>query len=177
MLPNPNQSAPLCVKIFPVQWPLRLNMKTRRLVNRWMPVIGWMLLIFIGSTDAFSAEQTSRFLVPLLLWFDPHISIGTILTLHVALRKLGHLIAYAVLAALLWRALRGQTAFPMKMWRPALVALVVAAIYAAFDEFHQSFVPSRTASTHDVAIDIGGAVVGLAIYWAFALRRKPQMVY
>jgi len=65
----------------------------------------------------------------------------------------------------------------MKMWRPALVALVVAAIYAAFDEFHQSFVPSRTASAHDVAIDIGGAVVGLAIYWAFALRRKPQMVY
>src|ERR1700726_1139477 len=151
-------------------------MRTRRLVNRWMPVIGWMLLIFIGSTDAFSAEQTSRFLVPFLLWLDPHISVATILTIHTAVRKLGHFTAYAVLAALLWRALREQAAFLMKVWAPALLALVVAAIYAAFDEFHQSFVPSRTASTRDVAIDIGGAIIGVAICWAFALRRKPQTI-
>ena len=148
-----------------------------RLVRRWTPVMGWMLLIFIGSTDVLSAKQTSRFVVPFLLWLDPHISLDTILRIHTVLRKMGHLVAYAVLAALLWRALRGQAAFTLKMWTPALLALVLAVIYAGFDEFHQSLVPSRTASVRDVALDTAGALIGLMIYWAFVLRRKPQMVY
>jgi VanZ family protein len=99
------------------------------------------------------------------------------LTIHTALRKLGHLMAYAVLAALLWRAFRGQAAFLLKAWAPIILAFVLAVIYATLDEFHQSFVPSRTASARDVAIDIGGAMIGLAICWAFGLRRKPQIVY
>ena len=144
---------------------------------RWMPVIGWMLLIFITSTDAFSAERTSRFLVPFLLWLDPHLPIATVLTIHIALRKLAHVLSYAVLAALLWRALRGQAALLLKMWAVALFALLAAAVHAVLNELYQSFVPSRTASAHDVAIDLGGALIGLAICWLFSLRRKPQMVY
>lgn len=136
-----------------------------------------MLLIFVGSTDVLSAERTSRLLVPLLLRLDPHLSLATILTIHTALRKLGHLVAYAVLAALLWRALRGQAAFLLKGWAPIILAFVLAVTYATLDEFHQSFVPSRTPTARDVVIDIGGAVIGLAICSAFALRRKPQIVY
>ena len=139
--------------------------------------MGWMLLIFIGSTDVLSAKQTSRFVVPFLLWLDPHISFDTIQTIHVALRKLGHLIEYAILAVLLWRALRGQTAFQRQMWTPPILAFVLTVIYAGCDEFHQSFASTRTASARDVAIDMAGALVGLTIYWAFALRRKPQMIY
>lgn len=86
---------------------LCLNMKTRGVGNRWRSVISWMFLIFVGSTDVLSAEQTSRFLVPSLLWLDPQISVATITTIHVALRKLGHLTEYTILAALLWYALRG----------------------------------------------------------------------
>ena len=50
---------------------LCLNMKRRGVANRWTSVIGWMFLIFVGSTDVLSAEQTSRFVVPFLLWLDP----------------------------------------------------------------------------------------------------------
>src|ERR1700716_1287813 len=127
-------------------------MTVRSFVNRWVPVIAWMLLIFAGSTDALSAEQTSRFLVPFLRWLDPQISIVTIAAIHFALRKLGHLTEYAILAALLWRAVRAGSL--RQLWKPAVIALVIAGGYAALDEFHQSFVPTRTASGNDVMIDI-----------------------
>jgi VanZ family protein len=51
-----------------------------------------------------------------------------------------------------------------------LLAWLAAAIFAVTDEFHQSFVPSRTASPIDVMIDICGAMIGLAICLAFAGR-------
>ena len=67
----------------------------------WLPVFIWLGVIFAGSTDIFSTEHTSHYLVPFLRWLHPQISISTIATIHFALRKLGHLTEYAVLAALL----------------------------------------------------------------------------
>jgi VanZ family protein len=134
----------------------------------WLPVLIWIGLIFVGSTDALSAEQTSRFLVPFLRWLDPQISFATIAAIHFALRKLGHLTEYAIFAALLWRALRRGTRLQAKMSILFLFAWLAAAIFAVTDEFHQSFVLSRTASPVDVMIDICGAMIGLAICLAFA---------
>jgi VanZ family protein len=136
-----------------------------------MPALAWMLLMFVGSTDVLSAEHTSRFLVPFLLWLDPHISAATIVSIHFALRKIGHLTEYAILAALLWRGLRGTFNTAGKTIL-ALSAFVVAAAFAASDEYHQSFVPSRTASAHDVMIDCIGAFVAVLLCWIFA-RRNP----
>jgi VanZ family protein len=147
----------------------------RSFLKNWAPVMAWMFLIFAGSTDALSAEQTSRFLVPFLLWLDPEISVATIAVIHFALRKLGHLTEYAILAALLWRALRATAL--RELWKPAVITLVIAAIYAALDEFHQSFVPTRTASENDVMIDIGGAIAGVMICLMFArgVRDRKQL--
>jgi VanZ family protein len=155
-----------------------------RFTKYWMPVFIWLGVIFIGSTDALSAEQTSRFLVPFLRWLDPQISFATIAAIHFALRKLGHLTEYAIFAALLWRALRRGTRLQAKMSILFLLAWFAAAIFAVFDEFHQSFVPSRTASPIDMMIDIFGAMIGLIICMMFAAQgrfgplnqetRKPQ---
>jgi VanZ family protein len=136
-----------------------------------MPAIVWMAIIFLGSTNMLSAEHTSRFLVPFLRWFDPQISLAALDQIQFAIRKLGHLTEYAILAMLLWRALRGGIRWQMKMSILFLVAVLGSAIFAASDEFHQSFVPSRTGSPNDVMIDICGALAGLAICWMFARRR------
>jgi VanZ family protein len=146
-------------------------MKLLRFVRYWMPAIVWMAIIFLGSTDMLSAEHTSRFLVPFLRWFDPQISLAALDQIQFAIRKLGHLTEYAILAMLLWRALRGGIRWQMKMSILFLVAVLGSAIFAASDEFHQSFVPSRTGSPNDVMIDICGALAGLAICWMFARRR------
>ena len=143
----------------------------------WLPVLIWLGLIFVGSTDALSAEQTSRFLVPFLRWFDPQISGATIAAIQLMIRKLGHITEYAILAMLLWRGLRRGTRLQAKMSILFSLAWLAAAIFAVTDEFHQSFAPSRTASPNDVIIDICGAVVGLVICMVFAARanRKSEI--
>ena len=149
----------------------------RAFLKYWLPVLIWLGLIFVGSTDALSAEQTSRFLVPFLRWFDPQISGATIAAIQLMIRKLGHITEYAILAMLLWRGLRRGTRLQAKMSILFSLAWLAAAIFAVSDEFHQSFVPSRTASPVDVMIDICGAVVGLVICMGFAARanRKSEI--
>src|SRR5437870_5620199 len=138
-------------------------MKVVRFVRYWMPAIVWMAIIFLGSTDMLSAEHTSRFLVPFLRWIDPQISLAALNAIQFGIRKLGHLTEYAILAMLLWRALRGGTRWQMKISLLFLVAAIACAVFAASDEFHQSFVPSRTSSPVDVMIDVCGAFLGLAV--------------
>src|SRR5437773_12414678 len=73
----------------------------------WLPVLIWLGIMFVGSTDLLSAEQTSRFLVPFLRWLRPDISNEALAQIHFVVRKLGHILEYAILAMLLWRAVRG----------------------------------------------------------------------
>ena len=150
-------------------------MKVPRLVSKWMPVIAWMILIFAGSSDALSAEHTSRFIVPFLRWLDPQVSLATIAAIHLTVRKLGHFTEYAILAAFLWRGLRG-TFSAVSSSALAMTAFLIAAGFAASDEFHQSFVPTRTASPRDVMIDCLGALFAVALCAIFARSRNVAAV-
>ena len=142
---------------------LVVSFSVRRFLKHWLPVLVWMIFIFVGSTDLLSAEHTSRFIGPFLRWFSPDVSDTTIASVQLVVRKCAHLTEYAILAALLFRALR--------MFG---VALLVAAVYAALDEFHQSFVASRTASPWDVGVDCVGAALGLVIC-SLIRKRKSKI--
>jgi VanZ family protein len=107
-----------------------------RSLSLWLPVVAWAALIFGLSS------------IPSL-----NSGLGTWDTV---LRKLAHTAEFAVLAALLWRALRNEVA-----------ALVVAVGYAATDELHQHFVRGRHGSPVDVAIDGIGAAIGLVLVLRF----------
>jgi VanZ family protein len=146
----------------------------RTLLKYWLPVLIWFGVIFAGSTDIFSTEQTSRYLVPFLRWLDPQISSSAIATVHFALRKIGHLTEYAILAALLWRALRSAKNLRAKMSTLFVGVWVACVIFAASDEFHQSFLASRTASPHDVLIDVCGALIGILLCLMFSRRRLTR---
>jgi VanZ family protein len=137
----------------------------------WLPILVWLGLIFIGSTDLMSAEHTSRIIGPLLRWFKPDISDMAIAQIQFIVRKMAHVSEYAILAMLIWRAIRRGTGWRLGMSILFFVVWVVCAILAASDEFHQSFVPSRSASPIDVMIDISGALVGLAICVAVGSRK------
>ena len=137
----------------------------------WLPVLIWLAIIFIGSTDLMSAEHTSRIIGPILRWFKPDVSGETIARAQFIVRKAGHVSEYAILATLIWRALRRAAQRKQRMSSLFIGAWLACAIFAATDEFHQSFVPSRTASPVDVMIDICGALLGLAICVAVASRK------
>ena len=138
----------------------------------WLPLVIWLGVIFVGSTDLLSAQHTSRFVVPFLRWLNPDISWPAINTIHVVIRKLGHISEYAILALVLWRALCSVPTLRTKT--PILfgAVLLACAVYAATDEFHQSFVGSRTSSDHDVLLDSAGAFLGALIGAAFSQRAK-----
>jgi VanZ family protein len=124
-------------------------------VKNWLPAIAWACLISFLSTDVFSSEHTSRFIIPLLHLLIPQASAETLEVMHAIIRKSAHLTEYFILGVLLHRALRGDERGWKLRW--ALWAIAIAAAYASLDEFHQSFVPSRTASPWDALIDTIGS--------------------
>src|SRR5438045_8349714 len=134
----------------------------------WLPLLIWLGVIFIGSTSVMSAEHTSRYIVPFLLWLKPGMSPGAIWTILVVARKCAHVTEYAILALLLWRAVRSGPSLHMKMQSLFGAVLLASALFAASDEFHQSFVKSRTPSVRDVLLDVAGAFLGLLIGASFA---------
>lgn len=81
------------------------------------------------------------------------------------LDKLLHLLAYAVLGGLLV----GPFLPRFGAARAAVAAAAIATAYGAADEWHQSFVPNRSADPKDLAADAAGAVLGAAAM-ALALR-------
>jgi VanZ family protein len=148
-------------------------MLVRPFVKYWAPVIAWMLSIFVGSGDLMSAEHTSRFLVPFLLWLRPDISVETVDLIQFCSRKAAHLTEYAILALLLCRAISRGTNRQWTMSTLYVSTWIACVLAATGDEFRQSFVQSRGASPWDVMIDSAGAIFGLLISWSFA-RRRPQ---
>jgi len=144
------------------------SMRGLRLI-RWLLVLVWMSLIFVGSTDLLASRHTSRFLFPLLRWLKPDISQATMDEVQRFVRKSGHVSEYGVLAILVICALKTPRN-PQPNWR---LALAICALYAASDEFHQTFVPTRDGTVHDVLIDTAGASVGLGVFALWVNRRRP----
>ena len=133
-----------------------------------------MALIYIGSTDLMSAEHTSRFIGPFLRWIDPDISAETIVKVQFAMRKAAHVTEYAILGALFLRAIIRSVA-ARRTFAHAAAAYLLATLYAATDEFHQSFVSSRGASFIDVVIDSGGALIGVLLFaWWMGTRSQGR---
>lgn len=156
--------------------------KMLRLISLWAPPVCLMVLIFIGSTAILSGDNTSRILVPLLKFLFPFADLETLNSLRYAIRKCAHVTEYSLLAALLWRAVvfsslsKGQklNTWPM---RESIYAFILSVLYAISDEFHQSFVPSRTGSFYDVLFDSTGAALGiLCLFLFFTLKKRKKKV-
>ncbi|MBQ2953321.1 MAG: VanZ family protein [Clostridia bacterium] len=86
------------------------------------------------------------------------------------LRKGAHLLEYALLGALIHLLLRAYGA--QRGW----VAILIATLYAATDEFHQTLVPGRLGTPTDVMIDALGAAAGVLFTgWIIRIRRKKHV--
>lgn len=72
------------------------------------------------------------------------------------------------------RGLRNGSLTPARAWSWPLarLAMCVAALYAATDELHQAFVPSRTGSAIDVLIDSAGAILGVIALYRWGIWRQ-----
>jgi len=148
--------------------------RNRRRLWRYGPLIVWAALIFIGSSNVLSASNTST-LVRVVRWLIPTADDEKLALFHFLIRKAGHLTEYGILALLAARAFRTSARELLRShWFWA--AFVFAAAYSLTDEFHQSFVASRTGSIYDSMIDSAGGLIALTILWWWRKRAENRAV-
>lgn len=135
-----------------------------------------MVFIFIASSNLGSAKNTSRIIGPLLRWIFGTISDETVWAVQFYIRKTGHFTGYALLGILCWRAISRPDRWLAKDWQTKLAfrAWLLATLYAASDEWHQSFVPSREGSVADVMLDSCGVLTGLFLVQRLCQWRTAQ---
>jgi len=116
----------------------------------------WLLSIFVPDFDAWASQEQESLLY----------AVGLII------RKLAHFSEYALLGfALLLHISQVQKKISVRL--PALWAWGIGTLYAASDEFHQSFVGGRGPAVTDVMIDSAGVIAGVLIM-AWLLHRKNR---
>jgi VanZ family protein len=113
--------------------------RVEKLFFAWLPILLWMgLIFFLSSIPSLKVTEGLSDLI---------------------LRKLAHMTEYAILFLLFWRGLGQSGTFSVK--KRLLTAFVLTILYAASDEYHQTFVPGRCGNLTDTLIDSIGAVLGL----------------
>jgi VanZ family protein len=146
-----------------------LSSDRHAVLKAWIAAILWLILIAIESSALLSAHNTGRILYPLLHYFFG-LDWDRFEIWHFYIRKSGHVIGYGTLSILLFRAWRATLpALDNVKWtfRWANIAILGTALVASLDEWHQSFLPSRTGSVRDVVLDTcaGIAAQVLVFFW------------
>jgi len=150
-----------------------LNSQQKQTLKAWIAAGLWMVLIAIESTPYLSSANTSRILYPILHFLfgmDPFRFVAW----HHYIRKAGHFIGYFTLSVLLFRAWRA-TLPSTSLWtlRWAAIAFFMSAFVGSMDEWHQTFLPSRTGLVSDAILDSVAALVGqIVIFLMLSLHRS-----
>ena len=118
-----------------------MKIRILKLLNYWLPPVVWATVIFLFSSLTVTPSTE-------IYWQD------------FIVKKTAHVVEYGIFAALLYRALRGHG---VEKLDAVLLAILIAVIYGATDEFHQSFTPGREPRVRDVVFDTIGAVAGVFI--------------
>jgi VanZ family protein len=136
-----------------------------RVILLWVVTIAWAGTISVLSTGAYSSSVTGWLLAQLLHSLRIHLTPHTFARIHFLIRKLAHCTEYGVFGLLLYHSFEPR--YPER-WdiRGALSALIIAGLFSLTDEYHQSFVPGRTASLVDCALDTAGALLGMIFLYA-----------
>jgi VanZ family protein len=148
--------------------------------NVWTPAAIAVAIICTESTDTFSAQNTSSWLRPIVEHWIGHINDSTWEFLHHYLRKTGHVIGYGLVAFTFLRAwlytLTQRGPSTLIAWRleSSILAILSTAIVASCDEYHQSFIPSRTGSPLDVLLDTAGACALCLLVWLFCWSKRQS---
>ena len=143
--------------------------KQRSTLLAWLCVAFWAAVVMGLGSDPFSHSTTSRYLLPMLRWLLPEAEPRVHLLLAQWIRKAAHVVEYAVLGALSYRALRLSTRFG---WAGLLcISTLLVAGLAAADEGRQFFSTARSGRLHDVGLDLLGGVSGGALFAWWSARR------
>ena len=145
-----------------------------KLWKAWLPAFIWLGLIAFESTSLLSSDNTSRILYP-ILHFITGVDAVRFEVWNYHIRKCGHVVGYFTLSLLLfgaWRATLPLAAAPKWSIQWARVAFLMTALVACLDEWHQTYLSSRTGSFHDVVLDSSSAGMAQVLIFVWFLIRR-----
>lgn len=153
-----------------------MNHSTKEVWKVWIAAILWLGLIVAESSDFGSSTHTSQYLYPVLHYLFgmdySHFEVW-----HSAIRKSGHFIGYFTLSVLLFRAWRATLpAKNLSAWsfNWGRIAWMMATLVASLDEWHQSYLASRTGNVRDVLLDSSAALVAQVVLWLWLRGRETN---
>lgn len=143
-------------------------MTKKRNVIHWLPVVLWMTLIFMLSSQTSVGSNTlskgiTKLIIEIIGKFLPiNIETSTV-DVHVSqlnhfVRKFAHFFSYMILGIFVSNALHKSGSKKV-----ILYSLVFCVVYAVSDELHQIFVPGRGCQLKDVIIDSAGSLTGILL--------------
>jgi VanZ family protein len=121
------------------------------ILKYWLPPILWGLIIFSFSSLQVGSSNE-------IYWKD------------FLIKKTAHVVEYAILAVLLYRAMINSGVDKKKA---LIISIVIASLYGLTDEFHQSFTPGREPKIRDVFIDTIGGALGVLTF-SKVLEKYPK---
>jgi len=124
-----------------------------KVLKLWLPTILWAFVIFQFS--ALSVPPSSK-----IFWQD------------FIVKKSAHIVEYGILCTLLYRALKNSS---LSSKNAGIVAITASILYAATDEFHQSFTPGRTPAARDIVFDTIGASTSIYLIWNYLPKAHPKL--
>jgi VanZ family protein len=151
-----------------------LTRDRHHVLKAWIALILWLIVIAIESTTYLSSDHTGRFLYPVLHYLF-RIDYASFEPYHAFIRKAGHVFGYGLLSILLFRAWREtlpDSSGARWTFRWANIAVLGTALVASLDEWHQSYLPSRTGTVHDVILD---TCAGIAAQLVLYLWLRPKL--
>jgi lipopolysaccharide/colanic/teichoic acid biosynthesis glycosyltransferase/VanZ family protein len=138
-----------------------------------LPPLLWMAFIFPVWNRALGSSRIYEVFADVFRWLAPHASAGALEVAYIVFRKTLHFIEYGLLTFLFYRAFRaGRGPFWSK--RAGLLAAAAASAYGFLDEFLQSFVPRRTGSSFDWAVDTAGVLTAILLVARMGARRDAD---
>ena len=146
----------------------------------WLPALAALTVIALESTATMSSENTSQWLLPFWIKFFGPVSPARWKEIHFLIRKSGHFVGYGLLSLALYRGWRTtlRNSPRYTVWYHRLhagwYALFWTLVVATADEYHQSFLSSRTSSPYDVCLDVCGALTAHLMLFVVLRFLWPQ---
>lgn len=165
--------------------PVLMRTSRMRIFLHWIPALAGIGVIVTESTALFGASNTSRWLYPLWVHLFGPIQMQRWLEIHHYIRKAGHFGGYGMISLTFYHGWSFTLGARARDWfargwlarfrQSALLALLCTLLLASWDEWHQSFIPGRTSTLRDVALDVCGALIAHLILLGFLafFRRRP----
>lgn len=115
-----------------------------------LPAVLWMVLIFFLSS--IPGDDLPDIEIPFI-------------------HLIAHIVEYSILGFLLMRSFLSSVGWEQRYFA-AVTAFVISVLFAASDEWHQTFVAGRSGDAMTVVYDAAFAVCGIGTYLLFLKRNK-----